>query len=136
MAPDEIALGDTIGVAVPRQVTEVLTQLAVHFDMRRTALHFHNTYGMALAAAQAGYAFGVRKFDGASGGIGGCPYAKGATGNAATEELLYAFFRQGSAPAFPREAIRALLSALRDRGLEVRSHLAEIQAKNGQWYGV
>ncbi len=136
MAPDEIALGDTIGVATPAQVQEVLRELAANYPVERTALHFHNTYGLAVASAFAGYQSGVRKFDGATGGIGGCPYARGATGNIATEELAYAFFREQCYPAFASAAFAAALDRLRSLGLPIRSQLGEVQGKGGQWYGV
>ena len=87
---DEICFGDTIGVGVPDQVAE-LTERAVdaglHLD--RLAYHFHDTRGTALANVTAGLAAGVRCFDASTGGTGGCPYAPGAAGNLATEDLVY-----------------------------------------------
>jgi len=87
---DEVCFGDTIGVAVPIQVSE-LTGLAVEagIPLERIAYHFHDTRGTALANVAAGLAAGVRCFDAASGGTGGCPYAPGAAGNLATEDLVY-----------------------------------------------
>jgi hydroxymethylglutaryl-CoA lyase len=87
---DEVCFGDTIGVAVPGQVT-ALTALAVEAGLAldRIAFHFHDTRGTALANVAAGLGAGVRCFDSAAGGTGGCPYAPGAAGNLATEDLVY-----------------------------------------------
>jgi isopropylmalate/homocitrate/citramalate synthase len=90
LGADEICFGDTIGVGVPDQVTQ-LTEAAVAagIPIERIAYHFHDTRGTALANVAAGLAAGVRCFDSASGGTGGCPYAPGAAGNVATEDLVY-----------------------------------------------
>ena len=87
---DEVCFGDTIGVAVPAQVT-TLTGLAVDAGIRHAqiAYHFHDTRGTALANVAAGLDAGVRCFDSSAGGTGGCPYAPGAAGNLATEDLVY-----------------------------------------------
>ncbi|MHB8460231.1 MAG: hydroxymethylglutaryl-CoA lyase [Candidatus Limnocylindrales bacterium] len=87
---DEVCFGDTIGIAVPDQVAE-LSGLAVTagIPLERIAHHFHDTRGTALANVSAGLAAGVRCFDASTGGTGGCPYAPGAAGNLATEDLVY-----------------------------------------------
>ena len=87
---DEVCFGDTIGVGVPGQVA-TLTRLAVEdgIPLERIAYHFHDTRGTALANVAAGLDAGVRCFDSAAGGTGGCPYAPGAAGNLATEDLVY-----------------------------------------------
>jgi hydroxymethylglutaryl-CoA lyase len=87
---DEICFGDTIGVGVPSQVGR-LTALAVAagIPLERLAFHFHDTRGIALANVAAGLDAGVRCFDSSTGGTGGCPYAPGAAGNLATEDLVY-----------------------------------------------
>ena len=87
---DEVCFGDTIGVGVPGQVA-ALTGLAVDggIPLDRIAYHFHDTRGTALANVSAGLDAGVRCFDAATGGTGGCPYAPGAAGNLATEDLVY-----------------------------------------------
>ena len=87
---DEVCFGDTIGVGVPGQVA-TLTGLAVQagIPLERIAFHFHDTRGTALANVSAGLDAGVRSFDSAAGGTGGCPYAPGAAGNLATEDLVY-----------------------------------------------
>ena len=87
---DEVCFGDTIGVGVPNQVAE-MTGLAVDagIPLGRIAYHFHDTRGTALANVAAGLDAGVRCFDASTGGTGGCPYAPGAAGNLATEDLVY-----------------------------------------------
>ena len=86
---DEISLGDTIGVANPRQVRSFMNRIQSDVPMDRIALHMHDTRGTALANVLAGLDAGVRIFDSAFGGLGGCPYAPGASGNLATEDLVY-----------------------------------------------
>ena len=83
---NEISLGDTIGVATPGDVKDLLSQLT---HQHRLALHFHDTYGQALANIYCALEMGITTFDASIGGLGGCPYAMGATGNVATEDLLY-----------------------------------------------
>lgn len=85
----EVAVSDTIGVAQPGQVTTVLDALTSRVDVARLALHFHDTRGTALANVLAGLMGGVRTFDASAGGLGGCPFAPGASGNLATEDLIY-----------------------------------------------
>jgi isopropylmalate/homocitrate/citramalate synthase len=85
----EVALSDTIGIAHPRQVTDVTATVARRVPLERIALHFHDTRGTALVNVYAGLQAGVATFDASAGGLGGCPYAPGATGNLATEDLLY-----------------------------------------------
>ncbi|MFF7684997.1 hydroxymethylglutaryl-CoA lyase [Streptomyces syringium] len=87
---DELSLGDTIGVATPGHVTAVLTALGtVDVPAERLAVHFHDTYGQALSNTLAALRHGVRVVDASAGGLGGCPYAKSATGNLATEDLVW-----------------------------------------------
>ena len=86
---DEISIGDTIGVAGPRQVVELCTELLTRVDVGRLAMHFHDTRGTALANVMASLQMGVAIYDSSAGGLGGCPYAPGAAGNLATEDLLY-----------------------------------------------
>jgi len=136
LGPDEISLGDTIGVAVPSAVKAVLAGMKPLFPVEKTALHFHNTYGLALACAQTGFEAGVRLFDGSTGGIGGCPYAKGATGNLATEELAYLFHQSGSFE-FKTKPFEAALKFLgQNLKLELHSHLFDILNKGATLYGV
>jgi hydroxymethylglutaryl-CoA lyase len=114
---DEICFGDTIGVAVPSQVA-VLTGAAVQagIPLERVAFHFHDTRGTALANVQAGLDAGVRCFDSSTGGTGGCPYAPGAAGNLATEDLVYLLdasgFEHGVDLVGVLDAARFITSAL------------------------
>jgi isopropylmalate/homocitrate/citramalate synthase len=86
---DELSIGDTIGVATPNQVVEVTRALLAHTTLDRLAMHFHDTRGTALANVLAALELGIAIFDSSAGGLGGCPYAPGASGNLATEDLLY-----------------------------------------------
>jgi hydroxymethylglutaryl-CoA lyase len=85
----EVSLGDTIGVGTPRKVRDLLRAVAASVPVAHLAMHFHDTYGQALANLYAGMEEGVRVIDSAAGGLGGCPYAPGATGNVATEDVVY-----------------------------------------------
>jgi hydroxymethylglutaryl-CoA lyase len=84
----EVAVSDTIGIAHPGQVERVLDAVTRRIPLDRLALHFHDTRGMALANVLVALERGVRTFDSSAGGLGGCPYAPGATGNLATEDLV------------------------------------------------
>ncbi len=86
---DELSIGDTIGVAVPTQVGEVMDRLCESVGRERLAVHFHDTRGTALANVLAALHEGIAIVDSSAGGLGGCPYAPGASGNLATEDLLY-----------------------------------------------
>jgi len=85
----EISLGDTIGVGTPAKARQLLRAVAGVVPMEELAMHFHDTYGQALANLYAGMEEGCRVIDSAAGGLGGCPYAPGATGNVATEDVVY-----------------------------------------------
>jgi isopropylmalate/homocitrate/citramalate synthase len=89
MGCDELSIGDTIGVGVPSQVETLVPMLAAEIPLDSIAMHFHDTRGTALANVYAALQLGVAKFDASSGGLGGCPYAPGATGNVGTEDVLY-----------------------------------------------
>ncbi|WP_212772622.1 hydroxymethylglutaryl-CoA lyase [Polycladomyces abyssicola] len=91
----EISLGDTIGVATPKKVKETLEVLLRHIPAERLAGHFHDTRGTALVNAYVSLEMGIRTLDGAFGGLGGCPYAPGASGNVATEDLVYFLEQEG-----------------------------------------
>lgn len=86
---DEIALGDTIGVGTPGAAAALVDAVAARVPRERIAVHFHDTYGQALANVLAALERGVETVDAAVGGLGGCPYAPGAAGNLATEDLVY-----------------------------------------------
>ena len=85
----EVSLGDTIGVGTPMKARQLLRAVAGDVPMANLAMHFHDTYGQALANLYAGLEEGCRVIDSAAGGLGGCPYAPGATGNVATEDVVY-----------------------------------------------
>lgn len=85
----EVSVGDTIGVAVPGQVRNTLKDFLKSIPLEKTAMHFHDTRGMAITNILISLEAGVSVYDSSSGGIGGCPYAKGATGNVATEDVWY-----------------------------------------------
>lgn len=85
----EVAISDTIGIAHPGQVRSLLPMLLATMPPTRLALHFHDTHGMALANVLAALDFDIKTFDASAGGLGGCPYAPHATGNVATEDVLY-----------------------------------------------
>ena len=89
MGAFEVAVSDTIGIAHPGQVPVVLAAIAERVPLEKIALHFHDTRGTALANVLAALDLGVTTFDASAGGLGGCPYAPGATGNLATEDLVY-----------------------------------------------
>ncbi|MBG9733527.1 hydroxymethylglutaryl-CoA lyase [Paenibacillus alvei] len=89
MGISELSLGDTIGIANPKQVQDVLGMLLKRFDAKKLALHFHDTRGTALANILVSMNMGISTFDASVGGLGGCPYAPGASGNVASEDLLF-----------------------------------------------
>jgi hydroxymethylglutaryl-CoA lyase len=91
----EVSLGDTIGKGTPAEVRTLCGMLASEGLLSRCAVHFHDTYGMGAANALAAFEAGVRVFDSSAGGLGGCPYAPGAAGNTATEDLIFMFEGMG-----------------------------------------
>ncbi len=91
----EVSLGDTIGVGTPRQTQRILEMFLAEFAPERLAMHMHDTRGTALSNVIVGLEMGVRTFDASVGGLGGCPYAPGAAGNLATEDLVYALHGMG-----------------------------------------
>lgn len=95
MGAYEISLGDTIGVGTPNKIRQMLQAVADVVPMSALAAHFHDTYGMAMANNLAAFELGVRVFDSSVAGLGGCPYARGASGNVATEELVWLFKGMG-----------------------------------------
>jgi hydroxymethylglutaryl-CoA lyase len=85
----EVAISDTIGIAHPGQVPRILDAVLARIPVEQVALHFHDTRGTALANVLASLPFGITTFDASAGGLGGCPYAPGAAGNLATDDLVY-----------------------------------------------
>jgi hydroxymethylglutaryl-CoA lyase len=91
----EIPLGDTIGVATPAQVEKIVKRVDKEFGLDKIAMHFHDTRGFGCLNSYIAYQLGIRTFDSSASGLGGCPYAKGATGNTASEELVRMFEGMG-----------------------------------------
>ncbi len=112
MGVEELSLGDTIGVADPAGVRRVLDVVAPNVGLERIALHFHDTRGTALANVLAGLQAGVSVFDSSAGGLGGCPYAPGASGNLATEDLVFMLDGMGIETGVDVEAVRAASLAM------------------------
>jgi hydroxymethylglutaryl-CoA lyase len=103
----EVSIGDTIGVGTALQARDLLAQIAAAIGLDRTAIHFHDTYGQALANILACLEIGVATIDAAVAGLGGCPYAKGATGNVATEDVLYMLHGMGIETGVDLATVRA-----------------------------
>jgi hydroxymethylglutaryl-CoA lyase len=120
---DEISIGDTIGKAVPAEVDDLLDVLLDALPQERVAMHFHDTYGTAIANALAAYDRGITVFDASAGGVGGWPYAPGAAGNVATEDLVWALTRSGASTGIDLARVSAasdLLAAALRRPLRSR----------------
>ena len=103
----EVSLGDTIGVGTPVKARQLLRAVAAAVPMANLAMHFHDTYGQALANLYAGMEEGARVIDSAAGGLGGCPYAPGATGNVATEDVVYMLEGMGIATGVDMQKLLA-----------------------------
>lgn len=103
----EVSLGDTIGVATPAKARKVLKAVLQEYPASLLAGHYHDTYGMAVANVVASLELGLRSFDSSVGGLGGCPFAPGAAGNVATEELLYLLQGLGFETGVDLEAVCA-----------------------------
>jgi hydroxymethylglutaryl-CoA lyase len=111
----EVVLGDTTGMANPEQVLSVLqTLVEAEIDLALIGVHFHDTRGTALANAYAAWKFGVRMFDGSVAGIGGCPYAPGAAGNVATEDLVNLFETMGESTGIQLDTLCAAGAVMAD----------------------
>jgi hydroxymethylglutaryl-CoA lyase len=129
----EVAISDTIGIAHPGQVDEVLETIFARARPDQVALHFHDTRGTALANVLAALSLGIMTFDASAGGLGGCPYAPGAAGNLATDDLIYMLEGLGattgvSLPALSKAS--ALIARRLDHGL--RSRYAQAVAAGGR----
>ena len=140
----ELSIGDTIGVATPRQVREVLTLLLRSVPAHQIAVHFHDTRGTALANTLEAIDMGITTVDSSSAGLGGCPYAPGAAGNLATEDLLYMLHGMGittgidiekavSASRFILEALGKAAASKYVQAVESDRTLVHVNA--GAYYG-
>ena len=115
MGAFEVAISDTIGVAHPGQVRASLAALVPALGVERIALHFHDTRGTALANILAALDRDVRTFDSSAGGLGGCPYAPGATGNVATEDVVYMLNGLGVESGIDLDALVAASSFIEEK---------------------
>jgi hydroxymethylglutaryl-CoA lyase len=133
MGIDELSLGETIGVAVPNQVEILLEELLPHFNTSQLAMHFHDTRGTALANIVKSLEMGITTFDSALGGLGGCPYAKGASGNVATEDLLYLLHEMGIETGIDLNlALKSAQLIERTLGKSLKSRQMEILRAEGK----
>jgi hydroxymethylglutaryl-CoA lyase len=114
MGSYEISLADTIGVATAGKTQALIERVAARVPVAALAGHFHDTYGQALANTYAALEMGVATFDCSVAGLGGCPYAKGATGNVASEDVVYLLNGLGIETGVDLEALRAAGQAISD----------------------
>jgi hydroxymethylglutaryl-CoA lyase len=127
----QVSLGDTIGVGTPLQTKRILERFLAELPAEQLALHMHDTRGQALANVLVGLEMGIRTIDAAIGGLGGCPYAPGASGNLATEDLVYMLDRMGIATGIDAHKLweaGRLAEALVQRPLPGRVHRAGLQS--------
>ncbi len=127
MGCDELSVGDTIGVGVPSQVDELVPMLAAKIPLERIAMHFHDTRGTALANVYAALQNGISMFDASAGGLGGCPYAPGATGNVGTEDVLYLLHSMGVDTGVDLARVRAasrFIAGVLDHALTSKAYQA------------
>jgi hydroxymethylglutaryl-CoA lyase len=134
---DSLSIADTIGVATPNQVIDVVTALLdAGIGLERFGLHFHDTRGTGLANIMAGLQLGVHEYDSSAGGLGGCPFAPGATGHVATEDVLYLLHGMGIETGIDierlRDASRFIESVLHGRVVSRAYHALESAAARGR----
>jgi isopropylmalate/homocitrate/citramalate synthase len=137
MGCDELSIGDTIGVGVPSQVETLVPMLAAQIPLDAIAMHFHDTRGTALANVYAALRLGVAKFDASSGGLGGCPYAPGATGNVGTEDVLYMLHQMGVETGVDIKLVSdasRFIGGVIDHGLTSKAYQA-LEAQNSIYAG-
>jgi hydroxymethylglutaryl-CoA lyase len=130
----EVSLGDTIGVGTPLQTKRILKLILGELPANKLAMHMHDTRGQALANVLVGLDMGIRNFDAAIGGLGGCPYAPGASGNLATEDLVYMLHHMGVVTGIdPEKLFEAgqVAEAVVRRELPGRVHRAGLRALRG-----
>jgi hydroxymethylglutaryl-CoA lyase len=130
----EVSLGDTIGVGTPLQTKRILKLLLSELPANQLAMHMHDTRGQALANVLVGLDLGIRTFDAAIGGLGGCPYAPGASGNLATEDLVYMLHHMGIQTGIDPEKLweaGRVAEAVVRRELPGRVHKAGLRALRG-----
>jgi hydroxymethylglutaryl-CoA lyase len=129
----EISLGETIGKSTPDKVEALLNILLKKYPSKLFAVHFHDTFGMGIANVQKSIEMGIRSFDSSAGGLGGCPYAKGASGNLSTEDLVYLLDTQGfdTEISLPKLAHASeYMEKFLDRELTSKTYLAISKSKD------
>ncbi|MBN3527097.1 hydroxymethylglutaryl-CoA lyase [Paenibacillus apiarius] len=132
MGIGELSLGDTIGIANPKQVQGVLDILLKRFDAKKLALHFHDTRGTALANILVSMDMGITTFDASVGGLGGCPYAPGASGNVASEDLLYMLDAMGIQTGVNQEKLLSAARFIQEKiGRDLPSRNLQAGSSNG-----
>jgi len=126
---DEISLGDTVGRASPADVRKLLDAVLPQTTRSRLSLHFHDTYGMAVANALTAWTdYEIEAFDSSAGGLGGCPYAPGASGNVATEDLVYALKASGATVSVEERSVVAAAQQLEQvLSHPLRSRLSQVK---------
>lgn len=112
---DDLSLGDTIGSAVPSQVEILLNEILKKYPSEKVILHFHDTRGMAIANIMTAMNYGIYRFDSSIGGLGGCPYAPGAAGNVATNDVLYLLHGIGIETGINEEKIKEASLYIQDQ---------------------
>ena len=120
---EEVAISDTIGKATPEEVEQLLDQLIPRVPPERIAVHFHDTYGRGVANTLAAWPYGIRTVDASTGGLGGCPYAPGASGNVATEDVVAALEANGVVTGVDRQQLDRALDHLRPYRVDSRRTL-------------
>ena len=127
----QVSLGDTIGVGTPRHTAKILERLLEEIAPQRLAMHMHDTRGTALANVLVGLEMGIRDFDASVGGMGGCPYAPGAAGNLATEDLVYMLHGMGIGTGIDLERLveaGKVAESVVGRSLPGKVHLAGVRS--------
>ncbi|MAZ45054.1 MAG: hydroxymethylglutaryl-CoA lyase [Legionellales bacterium] len=131
MGCEQISLGDTVGYSTPVIIKGLLKAVADVIPLSACALHIHDTYGQALASVAAGIEAGIQTIDTAVAGLGGCPYAPGAAGNLATEDLLYFCAGQGLETGVDLEKLLQVTRWLEAQGFSIRSKAARAMISKG-----
>lgn len=128
---DEVALGETIGRAAPPDIRRLLDAALAHLAPDRVAFHCHDTYGLGVANSLVAWQeYGLTMFDASAGGLGGCPYAPGASGNVATEDLVYAFRASGAAVKVDEaKVVEAARAVAQELGRPLASRLSQVLSK-------
>lgn len=135
---DEISLGDTVGKAAPRDIRKLLDEIVPRIDRRRLSLHVHDTCGMAVANVLTAWTeYRIEAFDTAAGGLGGCPYAPGASGNVATEDVVYALKASGALLAVDERKVIAAAGGIgKVLNRRLSSRLSQVQTEHTAYEGV